>query len=267
MCATIALRDIVGEGQYHFVVAVVPPHRDFDTNVVTLARHIDRLFHQWGLRPVEVFDEFLDATFVEQVSLKRLSRAQILQDDTNARIQKCQLAQALFEDVEFIIPIAKGIGRGKESHLGALAPIGVTFDAQVFFGKATFKPGVMLFAVAPDAQLKIVGQGVYNRYAHPMQSARNLIRVAVKLTASVQLGHDDLSSRNTLFFVDTNRNAAPVVADRHGPISVDIHINMVGMTGQSLIDTVVHDLVNHVMQTRAVVGITDIHARTLAHSL
>ncbi len=36
------------------------------------------------------------------------------------------------------------------------------------------------------------------------------------------------------------------------------------MAGQRLVDRVVDDLVDHVMQARAVVGIADIHARPLA---
>jgi biotin carboxyl carrier protein len=37
--------------------------------------------------------------------------------------------------------------------------------------------------------------------------------------------------------------------------------------GQGLVDGIVDDLVDHVMQARAVVGIADIHARPLAHGI
>ena len=36
------------------------------------------------------------------------------------------------------------------------------------------------------------------------------------------------------------------------------------MTGQRLVDRVVDDLVDHVMQAGAVIGVADIHAGTLA---
>ena len=39
------------------------------------------------------------------------------------------------------------------------------------------------------------------------------------------------------------------------------------MAGQRLVDAVVDDLVHHVVQARAIVGVADIHARTLADSL
>jgi hypothetical protein len=37
MRAAVALRDVVGEAQHVLVVAVVPPHRDFDGDAVLLA--------------------------------------------------------------------------------------------------------------------------------------------------------------------------------------------------------------------------------------
>jgi hypothetical protein len=58
MGAAIALRDVVGEGQHHFVVAVVPPHGDLDPMPSLLPVTIDRLADQRCLRPVEIADEF-----------------------------------------------------------------------------------------------------------------------------------------------------------------------------------------------------------------
>jgi UDP-N-acetylenolpyruvoylglucosamine reductase len=39
------------------------------------------------------------------------------------------------------------------------------------------------------------------------------------------------------------------------------------MAGQRLVDGVVDDLVDHVVQAGAVIGVADIHARPLAHGL
>ena len=38
-----------------------------------------------------------------------------------------------------------------------------------------------------------------------------------------------------------------------------------GVAGQRLVDRVVDDLVDHVMQARAVIGVADVHPRPLAH--
>ena len=39
------------------------------------------------------------------------------------------------------------------------------------------------------------------------------------------------------------------------------------MTGQRLINSVIDDLINHMVQARAVVGVADIHPGALAHGL
>ena len=101
-----------------------------------------------------------------------------------------------------------------------------------------------------------------------MQPARDLVAVLVELAARMQLGHDDLGRRNALALVDVDRNAAAVVAHakpscRHGCVT----LTAVGMAGQRLVDAVVDDLIHHVVQARAVVGVADIHAGPLADSL
>ncbi|OIQ64893.1 hypothetical protein GALL_535540 [mine drainage metagenome] len=100
-----------------------------------------------------------------------------------------------------------------------------------------------------------------------MQTARNLIAVLVEFAARVQLGHDDLCRRNALFLVQVNRNAAPVVADRNRIVGVDFHAHRGRVARQSLVNAVVHHLINHVVQTRPVVGIPDIHTGAFPHSL
>jgi hypothetical protein len=41
----------------------------------------------------------------------------------------------------------------------------------------------------------------------------------------------------------------------------------VRMAGQSLVDAVIHHFIDHVVQARAVISITDIHPGALAHSI
>jgi hypothetical protein len=125
----------------------------------------------------------------------------------------------------------------------------------------------MLLAVAPDAKFEPFRQRVHDRNADAVQTARHLVGVLVELPARVQLGHDDLGRRHALFLVDLDRDAAAVVADRHARVRVDLHAHRRGMTGQRLVDAVVHDLVDHVVQARAVVGVADVHAGALAHRL
>ncbi len=79
------------------MIAVVPPHRDFDTDVVFLALDKNRLRHDGGFVPVEVFDEFLHATLIKELSAQMLHWTLIGQNDAYTGIQERQLAQALFQ--------------------------------------------------------------------------------------------------------------------------------------------------------------------------
>ena len=48
---------------------------------------------------------------------------------------------------------------------------------------------------------------------------------------------------------------------------MSVTVDFGGMAGQRLVDGVVDDLVDHVVQAGAVVGVADIHARPLAHGV
>ena len=135
----------------------------------------------------------------------------------------------------------------------------------MFGGETAFKARDVFLAFAPDAQFQPIGQRVHNRNAHAVETAGYLVRVAVELTTRVQLGHDDLGGGNAFFLVDADGNTAPVVTDRNRAVVVNCNVHRIRMTGQRLVNTVVHDLIDHVVQTRPVIGVTDIHARTFAN--
>ena len=50
-------------------------------------------------------------------------------------------------------------------------------------------------------------------------------------------------------------------------VGVEGHGDRVAIAGQRLVDRVVDDLVDHVVQAGAVIGVADIHARPLAHGV
>ena len=60
-------------------------------------------------------------------------------------------------------------------------------------------------------------------------------------------------------------NATAVVAHRYAAIGVNRHVDKIRMTGQRFVDPVIDDLVHHMVQTAAVIGVTDIHTGALAH--
>jgi hypothetical protein len=125
----------------------------------------------------------------------------------------------------------------------------------------------MLLAVAPDGEIELGGKRVDDGDADAMQAARHLVGVLVELSPGMELRHDDFGGRDAFAFVDLGRNAAPIVLDRDRTVGVQGDRDLVAEAGERLVDRVVHDLVDHVMQARAVIGVADIHARPLAHGV
>src|SRR3546814_5967844 len=86
-----------------------------------------------------------------------------------------------------------------------------------------FETHPMLFAVAPDRELEPFGQGIDDRNADAVQTARHFIGIVVarilELTAGVKLGHDDLGRRNAFLGVDACRDAAAIILDADRPVA------------------------------------------------
>ena len=59
----------------------------------------------------------------------------------------------------------------------------------------------------------------------------------------------------------------PLSQTVHGAVGVERDRDFVGMAGERLVDSVVDDLVDHVVKAGAVVGVADIHAGALAHGI
>ena len=98
-------------------------------------------------------------------------------------------------------------------------------------------------------------------------AAGDFIAVVIKLTASVKGSHDHFSSADVLLRVDINRNSATVVADRNAGIRVNFHGHMVGVTRQRFVNSVVDNLIHHVVQARSIIRVPDIHPGAFANGL
>ena len=81
----------------------------------------------------------------------------------------------------------------------------------------------------------------------------------------MELGHDDLGRRHAFLVMDIDRDAAAIVADGARAVGIERHRYGIAVAGQRLVDRIVDDLVDHVMQAGAVIGVADIHAGALAH--
>ena len=121
-------------------------------------------------------------------------------------------------------------------------------------------PVPMNFRVHPP------GQRVDNRDANPVQSTRHGVSATTELASSVQNRHDNLNGGKTLSWVDSNRNSTPVVRYPQATVLQDHHFDMVAVSCQGLIHSIVHNLVHQVMKSAFPCG-TDVHSRTFTNGL
>ena len=117
-----------------------------------------------------------------------------------------------------------------------------------------------------NGQMQARGKRVHDRHAHPVQAARYLVGIIIKLAARMQRGHNDFSG-GTPLFMGADRYAAAIVGNGHGAVRVDHHPDMVAITRERLVDAVIDHFKDHVVQAGPVIGVADIHPRTLPHSL
>lgn len=81
-----------------------------------------------------------------------------------------------------------------------------------------------------------------------MQTTGDRVAAAAELAARVQHGQHDLDGRLPLGGDDAHRDAAAVVDDADTAVGQDRDVDRVRVTGECLVDGVVHDLLHQVVQ-------------------
>lgn len=79
--------------------------------------------------------------------------------------------------------------------------------------------------------------------------------------------HDDFCRRALLLLMEVHRDAAPVVRNRNPVVDEDPNGYLRAVTRERLVDTVINDLEDHMVKACSVIGVTDVHTRTLPDSL
>ena len=115
------------------------------------------------------------------------------------------------------------------------------------------------FAVARDFNPELIGQGVHNRHADTVQTARCFIGLAREFTARVQGGQDDLKGRFVREFrMWVGWNTTPVIADKNGVVRSQFQFDPVGVSCDGLIHGVIENL-GHQMMQGCIICAPDIH--------
>jgi hypothetical protein len=121
-----------------------------------------------------------------------------------------------------------------------------------------------------DLHLEPLGDGVHRADADAVESGRDLVARVIELAAGVQDGHHDLRGADVAtellrhVRVNAGGDAAPVVLDGHRPVEMDRHLHVRAEPAEVLVHRVVDRFPHEMVQARAVVDVSDVHARTLA---
>ena len=79
----------------------------------------------------------------------------------------------------------------------------------------------------------------------------------------MQNGVDDFDRRNTQLRMLVYRHSSSIVFDHDGVVLLDGNVNRLAVAGECFVDTVVHDLVDQMMQTFGT-GTADVHTGPFA---
>ena len=125
---------------------------------------------------------------------------------------------------------------------------------------------LIYLALLADFHFQPIGQGVYHRSSHAVQTAGDFISPAAEFAARMKDGKHHFHCRNTRLVVNACGNASAVVNNGDGIVFIDGYVNGITESGQSLVHGVIHNLVHQMVQTPAGSG-TDIHTGPLPNRL
>jgi hypothetical protein len=187
-----------------------------------------------------------DAAVVFEALLEALA-ALVREVDPEALREECHLAEALLERRSLVVDRLEDLEIRQEGDARA-ALLRLVAALERRLGRAALVVLGPLVAVAPDREPELLGEGVHDRDADAVQTARHLVAATVtELAARVKNREHDLGGRPALLLVHVDGDAAPVVRDRDRVVRMDRDVDVVGLAGERLVDGVVHHLVDQVV--------------------
>ena len=191
--------------------------------------------------------------------------AVVRQRQTDALVQVSQLAQTSGQRVVVVFGNRENLRVGME--LDSRTRIGsIPRDGHI---RQRLALTVLLhkdLSLTVDGSHQVVGQSVDAGNTHAVQTAGHLVTVLAELTARVQHRQDHLQGGTMLFGMHSRRDTTTVVRHLDGVAFQDANLDVRTITGQRLVDTVVHHLIDQMMQA-SLGDIADIHRRSLPNGL
>ena len=193
------------------------------------------------------------------------ARALVLEVDGGLLVEERLVAEPVLQGRVIELDGLEHLPVGPERDLGPVA-VGVADDLD----RPVRHPDAV--GLPPDLVLPVDGgheplrQGVDDGDSDSVESSRDLVAVLVELTPRVEVGQTHLQRRLALLVVDPRGDAPSVVHDGDGAVLVDRDVHLCGEPGHDLVDTVVDDLVDHVVQSAGIRG-PYVHTGPLPHGL
>ena len=153
----------------------------------------------------------------------------------NASVEVSQLAHAVGQNIVFIL-------RGSE--YACIRPELLASAANVSFAhhlhgveRLAFLVFLLInFAIAKHLRQHMCRECIDAAHTYAMQTSAHLVRPLVKLTASVEHGHDHLQRAYALLLMNIYRYAASVILHGNRIVSIDSDLNVCTISRQSLVD-------------------------------
>ena len=150
--------------------------------------------------------------------------------------QECHLTETLFQCIIIKYCFLKDFLIRKESNLCS-SHLRLTISVNSEF-IAYFTTLITLFI-----NLSFVG----NLYS--VQSSGYLVPSTAEFTTGMQDCKYNLNCRKSCLMVDSYRNSTPIVCDRYRIVFVNVYLNFITVSGQSLIHRIIYNLINQVMKS------------------
>src|SRR5215510_12934766 len=186
----------------------------------------------------------------------------VLDGDFDSSIQKRQLAQSLRKNVKAKLGGFEDLAIGLKGDPRP-ALLGFSNFRQTSLRLAPLVALLINSAVALDLDFQSLRQSVNHRNTYAVQTTGNLVRSFIELTTCVELGKHNFCGGDFFRLMNVHRNSTTIVDHRDAIIDVNRDINLVAITGQSLVNGVVHTFIHEMMKS-PFTGVTDVHSGALS---
>ena len=272
MGAAVGVHNVVAEGQHQFTggIGVLQRNLCSQSDFFILGPHRDH-WRPDGLLAVEVSHIGGQTVFaVEDFLTHRAAGVHTLvaKMNANSRIEIRQLPQAVLEGFEPKNRVGENVRVRLERNPGAPAVPCLAHFTQRLRNLTPRKINAVVNAFTEDLHGRPLGQSVHALHPDAVQTTRDFVRVVVKFSARVQLGHDDFDRRPTVDrgvvrLHGVGGHTAAVVGHGRRTIGFNPHLDMGGVTSHRFVDGVV-DTLPHQVVKRVEASAANVHTRPLS---